>query len=441
MREQYPDVSEDSDRYWRLVQGIYQTMTGRKAVGRSATAQETLAAIVREVARGRARSVPDDGIEKATVRVKAHMRGGKPVRGHTRRGRERAPEEPTTTRRSWPHLLRVATADPHEVPEPDAEAYRLRRALLRDMPQNTHEVHIRCLAEMPIDTKQNILADLASHEGELAEILQWWGATEPGSDEAWSASEELNNVADRLHLWPHLPHEWQHSMPAYVKYSISKDLAKRLADNPDWQQARQLLAIMCNESYRTGDDDVDAAAYLISTWAASSGDNHPWSVAVQIAAAEELGLEDASIRHMGATARKEARAILDEDAYRPAIRAFIRTMYDHTQERLQAAGVTELTLFRGEALPPDKAPTRRAGEGRVTVRSQPLSSWTANPVLAWAVTQWRQSGNRVCSVVYSARVPVARVIATYASGFGCMEEDEVVILGGIDEVSYYQEMS
>jgi hypothetical protein len=32
VREQYPDVAEDSDRFWRLVMGIFKRMTGRKGV-------------------------------------------------------------------------------------------------------------------------------------------------------------------------------------------------------------------------------------------------------------------------------------------------------------------------------------------------------------------------------------------------------------------------
>jgi len=131
VREQYPDVSEDSDRYWRLVQGIYQTMTGRKAVGRSATAQETLAAIVREVA---ALPVPDPDLYTEYDVPESVLQGGDPP-PYVALPEEMTPEQredPQPPGLIPPELRQMLTSPPYVSEEGD-------EGFLRDIARHNRE--------------------------------------------------------------------------------------------------------------------------------------------------------------------------------------------------------------------------------------------------------------------------------------------------------------
>jgi hypothetical protein len=98
---------------------------------------------------------------------------------------------------------------------------------------------------------------------------------------------------------------------------------------------------------------------------------------------------------------------------------FLKGMYDNTQSQLEASGLKpddEITIFRGtnENIPPGLL----GAEG--TIHGNALESWSLSPVVA----------DRFGNHTISTQVKVKDILSTFTSGFGCMSECEVVILGG-----------
>ena len=85
-------------------------------------------------------------------------------------------------------------------------------------------------------------------------------------------------------------------------------------------------------------------------------------------------------------------------------------MYDNTQALLKTKGITEIVLHRGmgkhEALQKE-------------VLSNAMQSWSTSESVAEGFGQ-----------VQSAVVPITRVLSTPFTGFGCLKEEEFVLVGG-----------
>jgi len=112
-----------------------------------------------------------------------------------------------------------------------------------------------------------------------------------------------------------------------------------------------------------------------------------------------------------------------------AIRKTLRAMYDRTQEQFRQAGVTEIVLYRGVTLEGSETGKGLPKEGsNVSVKGNAIESWSSSYYAA------RRFGN----LVVAMRVPVARILSTPRSGFGCLHEEEFVVLGaaGGTDVGY-----
>jgi hypothetical protein len=146
--------------------------------------------------------------------------------------------------------------------------------------------------------------------------------------------------------------------------------------------------------------------------------------AMQHAAAEEFRLEWG--RHLDRwQLPDEARA-----AHVPALRLFLRSMWELTQEHLAALGVARLMAWR--AL---RVTGRAAPFARVVLDQQPVNSFTTD--FRTAITYLtdrlgsssRDRADRAGRILCTD-IPAERVLATPFTGFGEVASHELVVLSG-----------
>lgn len=201
-------------------------------------------------------------------------------------------------------------------------------------------------------------------------------------------------------------------------------------------------------------------------WAMTSGDSSPSAVAFQVLAAERFGYSTDSMwrgldalhdseRYAGTAAgfRDEVQQIL-LGSNREYMTAYLDSTYRATQTALAEAGITEVVLERGIKFGPSwgvpapsaivdqfhgvpKEPLSRGYTRAQTMRAvgNPMQSWTTNSAIAEAFR-----GNAAnptdpnYAMIFAARVPAERVLSFPATGPGCLNEYEWVLLG-LDDVA------
>jgi hypothetical protein len=186
--------------------------------------------------------------------------------------------------------------------------------------------------------------------------------------------------------------------------------------------------------------EEQATSGLVSNWAGTSSDSDVWALALQRAASQEFGLgEEGYNTALHSIRDSEIHDRIDSvyEAYGDSLRAFLRAMYEETQSRLVDAGVSDqVTLYRGQGFEHESvaAENARVEAGWTTepVTWQPMSSFSTN--LGTATNFIRGESGGLAGTV----VPRSRIIGTARSGFGCLEEQEFVVLGappGVDDTA------
>lgn len=169
-----------------------------------------------------------------------------------------------------------------------------------------------------------------------------------------------------------------------------------------------------------------ASSNIIQTWAETSNDSNSLSLAIQETAKSEFGLvntADWSIaEHL--TDRVAEKIAEQSDVYR----AVLRSQYNATQQFFKEQGIKEVTLYRGVR---DYAPNRgdTVTEKGVQVQLRPLSSFATDPKIAKNFATLENS-----SAVFRLVVPVEKILSMPGTGFGCFNETETVLLGGIQQL-------
>lgn len=238
----------------------------------------------------------------------------------------------------------------------------------------------------------------------------------------------------------------EHSYPFEIqalgidrKMRVEQRLQERLAGNEDY-------AYFVQEMEKTGwiDSEVNRSSeqQLVEAWAISSTENAK-AVLMQRLAIEEFGLTGTPTAHFSEVASDLADGIM-QDVANPAQfaaggRVFLREMYNETQAELSAAGISELTVVRGMVVPAGTfAGVWEQGiagpehlvdvvrTGVTDVNLQPMSSFSTSFMTASSFAAFGESDG----VVTTMKVPASRVLATPLTGFGCLHEAEVVVLGG-----------
>jgi hypothetical protein len=215
------------------------------------------------------------------------------------------------------------------------------------------------------------------------------------------------------------------------KKSVENRLRDRLKDKPNFQALVKRLGLV-----KEGHGSLEAR--LVSTWAGSSGDNNPLSVAVQLAARDAFSIPDHHIEKKALTALEKASHNEDDvyknamphlnpnikglqhdelPVFKAALQEFVHAQYEETQALFKAQGRKEIYLARGMRVNHNVDINGPSAQ----LKLQPASSFSANYATAKA---FAGPGG----TVFITKVPVEQVMSTYVTGFGCTSEHEVVVL-------------
>jgi phage gp29-like protein len=216
-----------------------------------------------------------------------------------------------------------------------------------------------------------------------------------------------------------------HTQAFVNRYAISDPNTPGAA--PGW------LSYVLNR-YNAKDPYEALASQMIGTWASTSGNENPLSIALQNAVRDEFGLKEARLDHFakkGAPALHmaeiAAKQLLSHHASERSgngesihgmLRAFARAQYNETQKDLASMGVRNLYLYRGVGQ--DLGHRYSVNGAFRSTYLQPASSFTPDKYTAAAFGK----------TTMMVKVPRERVLSTWRTGLGCRGEHEVVVLGG-----------
>lgn len=228
----------------------------------------------------------------------------------------------------------------------------------------------------------------------------------------------------------------------YADYRDQMDTLMRV--DPQWVNARGGIASFEEwwKGYREDKPSWSGAAIsigsLIESWAISAT-GRDVAAEIQAAVYEEFGLFGTAqgwerVRQNEWFGGQDPNAPTEfnpqaDAAFRGFLRKMVRAMYNHTQDRLAAAGIESVALHRG--ITDDEQPRGN----QVRHRSYPLSSWTASTWEAKSFAIRTSLAPYSGSHILSARVPRSRILATPHTGFGALPEWEYVVIGGDDVVT------
>jgi hypothetical protein len=219
---------------------------------------------------------------------------------------------------------------------------------------------------------------------------------------------------------------------SFLKASVSGDLAAMLP--AELREAFRVLVGLAVPGRGEGGYGVaakalpEATSRVIATWAATANDDHPVSLAIQLRAESLFGLKDAA--HWAPRNDSAADWINEVDRMLgPFLDVFLADMYVSTQAAFRRAGVREVTAYRGWHWPGDSSPPdwARSPDDR-EVPHRPLASYSTRLSVAE-----RFAGRP--GALTQARIPAERILAVPRTGFGCLAEAELVVLGGSLEVA------
>lgn len=105
-------------------------------------------------------------------------------------------------------------------------------------------------------------------------------------------------------------------------------------------------------------------------------------------------------------------------------RRLVRAIYDNQQKQFKAKGITEITVFRGAEAPFAQRRGMQNGQ-TVGLKGNVAESWSAKSSVAASFAGREYRGGTILAV----KVPAERVLTSAASGLGCLNEHEFVLLG------------
>jgi len=232
-----------------------------------------------------------------------------------------------------------------------------------------------------------------------------------------------------------------------TKSEITEMLLGRLEGDAAWadflktEMAEQFAALGAEIIGADAAFDEQTIAGMIHQWAVSSADTDELAIALQACAKEEFAAEMHGVPLM-THFQLDIEDVLSAAKGQGAdlgIRRFLREMYDSTQEWLIAHDAEEyVILYRGQNwvdLPESTAFkfASRETQGEFAgefggAQFQPMSSFSTNLKTADVF-----AGEQDNHIVMAVRVPRSRIMGTCQTGFGCKDEAEMIVLGGIDD--------
>lgn len=133
-------------------------------------------------------------------------------------------------------------------------------------------------------------------------------------------------------------------------------------------------------------------------------------------------------REIKALSDLPALLIETEAAAKAKIQRAVTAMYENTQQRLAELGITEVRAYRG-FLAEGNVYDDLVQATNATFATSPLSSWSLDYAIARDFSD--PHGNET-GLVIEAVIPAARIFSLPSTGNGCLNEYEVVALGGTD---------
>lgn len=267
---------------------------------------------------------------------------------------------------------------------------------------------------------------------------------------------EIDVEAVRQELLDNLPEGksgWMDDLRHYIaQASDGLSIRNVLLDPPedakdDIRDALQAISPLTDEqradiAYRTARTFVDA-------WAGSSSDSNPYSLAMQYAARDLLGAGSNN-------SFEELMPPRMPEGTQEVARLVATAIYDNTQKFLKENNITELALHRGlefnrqlgggkvvndamreaglkptleRGWPPGEERSKMTYYvGEAEVDMNPLSSFSTDPAtaldFAGSTTSIRDHGSMVVHTI----VPASAIFSVPATGVGCYNEAEVVVL-------------
>lgn len=183
---------------------------------------------------------------------------------------------------------------------------------------------------------------------------------------------------------------------------------------------------------------------LVHTWAISANDSNDVALSMQNVARELFSVDGAVGWDRGTEYRMDrvvaspgpGQIMEDFDGapvlsemQRKFVGEFLQTSHEATQQYFKDRGITHLAVYRGITAGENAfgEPIAIGDMDIREVRMRPLSSWSINEATARSFS--RRPGNDQSGYVIKAFVPIEDIFSTPFTGFGCLEEDEAVILG------------
>lgn len=282
----------------------------------------------------------------------------------------------------------------------------------------------------------------------------------------------------------------QNSIAAKLKGDADfKSLYKALDPHGDWEAEFGPGGSMLTAKTR----EQKIAALAVKNWSTTASDGDPVALQFQMAAEQEFGLEPSTYvrqawqRYLDGMAETYGKMDFDEltisqkanaqiftEQQMAGARKFLRAQYELTQKMFKDAGITEVYGYRGMRFdgvgtrtpPPQEirdslesakarfsaddeawmAEARKdssdanltrlgraprfqdyAGQDIMSIHQNPLSSWAHD----FNTAETFASGGAIGAVA-GTRIDVRRILSTPFTGFGCLDENEMVVLGGED---------
>jgi len=185
--------------------------------------------------------------------------------------------------------------------------------------------------------------------------------------------------------------------------------------------------MICTDISEESGVDYETVNEMAAAWAKTSNDQNMKYLGSQRDAAEEFNkpLSEWQREQIGWAAKTGfTRTIAPADEQRRVLRA----MYSQTQNKLADMGMGPddcVTVYRGFKIP-DVAPAIAYKGDTIKLKGNCLESWSLSRRTAETFAA-REYG-KVAYIVKS-RVPRRDIFSTCRTGFGCLEEREVLIFG------------
>ncbi len=203
-------------------------------------------------------------------------------------------------------------------------------------------------------------------------------------------------------------------------------------DNAAHKQQREDVKTAGETALTRDGLDADLAHEIQRAWANTSNDHGSWQDVMQVEALERFSSKDAAHIQVttGMSAVRDTRRMYPENAKEGArnIRAAYNSVYRRTQEFFKEKGLgpdDEIVLYRGVKKEDYEWGDAKAGQ-KIKISPRPLSSWSLSYETArgFAIPAYKQVG-----LVYAVKVPVKYAFAHASTGYGCLNEEEVILLG------------